>query len=90
MKLRWTPEAAENLASICEYVARDSGAAARRIATVVHEQLNLLLAFPHIGRLGAEKGTRELVLSPLPYLVVYRVREDGIEVLSVWHGAQNR
>ena len=90
MKLRWTPEAAENLVSICDYVARDSGAAARRIAMAVHEQLSLLLDFPQLGRPGSEKGTRELALIPLPYLVVYRVREDRIEILSIWHGAQKR
>ena len=90
MKLRWTPEAAENLVSTCDYVARDSGAAARRIATAVHEQLNLLLEFPQLGRPGREKGTRELTLTPLPYIVIYRVREDRIEILSIWHGAQKR
>jgi toxin ParE1/3/4 len=39
--------------------------------------------------LGREDGTRELVLTPLPYIVVYRVREDAIEILHVYHGAQN-
>jgi len=27
---------------------------------------------------------------PLPYIAVYRVREQSIEVLRIYHGVQNR
>ena len=47
-----------------------------------------LLEFPHRGRPGKKEGTRELVLSPLPYLVVYSVRRDVIFVVRILHGAQ--
>jgi plasmid stabilization system protein ParE len=33
------------------------------------------------------KGTRELV-SP-PYVVVYRYTEEVVEILYIWHGAQD-
>jgi plasmid stabilization system protein ParE len=33
------------------------------------------------------KGTRELV-SP-PYVVVYRSTEEIVEILQIWHGAQD-
>jgi len=33
---------------------------------------------------------RELVFTPLPYIVVYRVTETAIEILRIWHGAQTR
>jgi toxin ParE1/3/4 len=32
--------------------------------------------------------TRELVISGLPYLVVYRIRGDVIEITRILHGAQ--
>ena len=37
-----------------------------------------LLMFPNRGRPGKKEGTRELVTSPLPYIVVYAVRGDGL------------
>jgi toxin ParE1/3/4 len=37
-----------------------------------------LLTFPNRGRPGKKEGTRELVMSPLPYIVVYTVREDAV------------
>jgi plasmid stabilization system protein ParE len=30
------------------------------------------------------------VLSPLPYIVAYRIKEQAIEILHIYHGAQNR
>jgi hypothetical protein len=36
------------------------------------------------------KGTRELALTPLPFIIVYRVQEllDMIEIVDVIHGSQ--
>jgi len=34
------------------------------------------------------EGTRELVFSPLPFVVVYRVKEEIVEIARVLHGAQ--
>jgi toxin ParE1/3/4 len=44
--------------------------------------------FPHRGRPGKKEGTRELVLSPLPYLVVYGISGDAVHIVRVLHGAQ--
>jgi toxin ParE1/3/4 len=45
---------------------------------------------PSRGRVGREEGTRELVFHRLPYIVLYRVKEQAIEVLRIYHGAQDR
>jgi plasmid stabilization system protein ParE len=42
---------------------------------------------PGLGRPGEVKGTRELI-SP-PYVVVYRSTEEIVEILYIWHGAQD-
>jgi toxin ParE1/3/4 len=47
-----------------------------------------LLKFPHRGRPGKKEGTRELVLSPLPYIVVYTLSDDLIHIARILHGAQ--
>ena len=45
---------------------------------------------PYRGRLGREGGTRELVIANLPYIVAYRITGDAVEVLHIYHGAQDR
>jgi toxin ParE1/3/4 len=48
-----------------------------------------LESFPNRGRNGRIGGTRELVLAPLPYIVVYRVTTDSVEIIRIYHSAQN-
>ena len=55
----------------------------------VIEAVERLVDFPHRGRQGRREGTRELVISGLPYIVVYRVRDASIRILRVFHAAQN-
>ena len=56
----------------------------------LYETIRSLKESPHRGRVGREEGTRELLFTPLPYIAVYRVKERGIEVLRIYHGAQHR
>lgn len=44
---------------------------------------------PERGRPDVVPGTRELV-ALWPYVVVYRVSAGVVEVLRIWHGAQDR
>jgi len=34
-------------------------------------------------------GTRELVFPGLPYIVVYRIQDQDLEILRIYHGAQD-
>jgi plasmid stabilization system protein ParE len=34
-------------------------------------------------------GRREWVFSPLPYIAVYQVTEDAVEISRIYHGAQD-
>lgn len=42
-----------------------------------------------MGRKGREEGTRELLHKRLPHIAVYRVKGDAIEILHIWHPAQD-
>jgi plasmid stabilization system protein ParE len=44
--------------------------------------------FPELGRPGRKAATRELILTGLPYLAIYRLRNNAIEILRILHGAQ--
>ena len=90
MRVRWTAPAAQDLYRITRYIRRDNPEAARDVAKTLYDGCESLTHAPHRGRKGAEPGTRELVFSPLPYIAVYRVTESVIEILRIWHGAQQR
>jgi toxin ParE1/3/4 len=49
-----------------------------------------LCEFPESGRVGDVAGTRELVVSGIPYIVVYRVIGDSVEILRVFHTSMDR
>jgi addiction module RelE/StbE family toxin len=90
MRLRWTPAAADNLESIKDYLARHLPAFAQSTILEIYQTILTLRSNPYRGRAGREEGTRELVLPRLPYIVVYRVKENDVEILHIYHGAQHR
>jgi plasmid stabilization system protein ParE len=47
-----------------------------------------LVQFPSRGRPGRQPDTRELIFTGLPFLAVYRLREDVVEITRILHGAQ--
>ena len=87
-KIRWSPDAADDFVRIIEYIREDNKAAAQRVARSALQQIASLKEFPQLGRPGRVHGTRELPLSPLPFIVVYRLKEEWIEIARVLHGAQ--
>jgi addiction module RelE/StbE family toxin len=55
----------------------------------IEQLVKRLATFPESGRVGHIPGTRELVVPGLPYLVVYRVTPDAVEILRVFHTSRN-
>jgi toxin ParE1/3/4 len=88
MKVRWSPEAAADFAALVEYIRKDNSSAADRVAHSIYDGIVSLATFPNRGRPGRVKDTRELVLSPLPFIAVYRVKKTFVEIARVLHGAQ--
>jgi toxin ParE1/3/4 len=88
VRVRWLTRAVANLEAEAEYIARDNSKAAANVVQAIHEAVNQLQQFPALGRPGRVVGTRELVISGTPYMVPYRVRNDEIQILRVFHGAR--
>ena len=91
MRLRWTEPAVQYLQNICDYVSEHDGpAAARKIALRIYEGLDSLGQFPRRREsIGRKPETRELVISGLPWLAIYRIREDVTEVNRILHGGEH-
>lgn len=89
MKVVWSPEAIEDLASLRAYIAEDNTAAARRIALRIVQVIELMLPDnPHSGRPGRVPGTRELIIPRTPYVVPYRMQGNTLQILRVYHSAR--
>lgn len=88
MEIRWSPEAAADFVAIVEYIRRESPSAAERVAKAIFKGTDSLSSFSERGRLGKVSGTRELVFSPLPFIAVYRVKAECVEIVRVLHGSQ--
>ena len=89
MWVRWTTDAAHDLEQITERISKDHPESAIRIARTLYHALAVLRDFPNRGRAGRIEGTRELVFPPLPYIAVYRVKGETVEVLRIYHAAQD-
>jgi toxin ParE1/3/4 len=90
MRIRWTHAASEDLEHIKNYLTEHSPQLAQSTLLKLYETVRSLKTSPRRGRLGREEGTRELVMSRLPYIVAYRINDQAVEVLPIFHGAQNR
>ncbi len=88
MRVRWTTDAAYDLERISDYIAEDRPETARRIALYIVRAVDALDTFPSRGRPGRVEGTRELVLAPLPFIAIYEVHDEEVQVLRLLHGAQ--
>jgi len=89
MRIRWTVPAAEDLEGIAHYLRQQYPHLAGTTIRTIYLRIHSLKASPNLGRHGHRSGTRELVLTPLPYVVVYAVRADAVEILHIHHGAQD-
>jgi plasmid stabilization system protein ParE len=92
MKVRFSLEAQLHISAIFNYINERNPLAARRVVARIRQAAERLGDFPYMGRVGLAPGTREWVVSGLPYIIVYEAhpQTNEIIVLGVYHGAQLR
>jgi plasmid stabilization system protein ParE len=89
MNVEWTETALRHIWAARTFIARDNPGAARAVSGRIIRQVEALTVFsPSIGRPGRVAGTRELVVTKTPYIVMYSVSGETVYVLAVLHQAQ--
>ena len=88
MKLRWTRLALDDLDRAHEYIAREDVSVAQAIAQRVWDSSRQLIDFPRLGAPLAGDSRLWPVLRT-PYILVYRIRDETVEILRVWHSRQD-
>jgi addiction module RelE/StbE family toxin len=87
-RVRWTKRALLRLDSIAAFIHRHNPRAADRVVRRIMAGVDTLTDQPEIRRVGRVKGTRELVLADIPYIIPYRALANEIQVLTVMHASQ--
>ena len=89
MRVRWTTPASDDLATIVTRIRDENPEAARRVAKSIFDGVATLRTFPSRGRIGLADNTREMVFASWPYIAVYEIIEDQVQVLRIRHASQD-
>ena len=90
MQVRWLRAALRDLDAEVACIAEQNQEAAVRLYTLARERTTLLTRFPDLGRPGRVFGTRELVLERYPYIIPYRVKNNVVEILRLFHTSREQ
>ena len=85
MRVRWLPAAARARRGQLDYIGARDLRAALDAGDRIKGAVRLIEQHPSLGR----PGTHELVIVKTPFLIVYRVENDAITILRLFHGAQD-
>ncbi len=88
MLINWSILASNDLEDIVDYILVDNPSAALNLFETIKQAVEKLEDYPNMGRVGRVSGTRELVITNTPFIVVYRVQNNNVEVLRVLHSAR--
>jgi toxin ParE1/3/4 len=87
--LVWLPAAENNLVHQLDYIGERNPLAAIWIGDAIMASVERLSDFPESARKGRVQGTRELVITDTPFIVVYRIEAAAIVILRVLHHRQS-
>lgn len=88
-RVRFTLSGRRQFLAVVAHILRDNPAAARRFRQRAERVLRRLERFPESGRVlpeFPELPYREVIVAP--YRFFYRVAEETVWIVAVWHGAQ--
>lgn len=89
VKIKWTPQALNDVEAIADFISRDSDYYARMFTEKVFEIIERLELFPKSGRIVPElnrKEIKEIIFGN--YRIIYRIKKAFVEILAVYHSAR--
>lgn len=89
-RVRFSRAALADLTAIHAWLAERSPAAAARVVTAIEKSASLLADNPKMGRAEDLGFGRILVVPRHRYVLSYRIRDDTVEILYVFHPSQDR
>lgn len=89
MRVVWSDEAKAHLDGIYQYIKPDAPFYATQTVDRLTRRVEQLIAHPRSGRVMPnydDENLRELIARP--YRLIYRIRPDRIDIIAVFHSAQ--
>lgn len=87
--IRWSPQAADDLEAIRNFIARDSAHYAKLVVQRIVAAIEMLATSPEMGRVVPElrnPEVREIIVGA--YRVVYRHQRGIVEISTIFHGSR--
>jgi plasmid stabilization system protein ParE len=88
MKVVWSASSVSHLGDAYDYLEGENSGAAVAVRRRILQTAKRLGKMPFSGRAGRIEGTLEAVVPRTPYILVYLVSGQTVEILGVWHGAR--
>lgn len=88
VKIRITLTASGHLEAVFQYLDGINSKIAAEQMKRIFDGIDQLKRFPESGPAGRVEGTRELVIPRTPFVVVYSIDKDVVNVVAVLHGSQ--
>jgi len=90
MRVLLLPFAKEDLKEIKAYLDERSPQASKSVAVRIKAALRLLSAQPYLGNVKEDEDVLEWHIPGLPYTLPYRIVNNEIQILRIFHELQNR
>lgn len=84
-----TPAAEQDLVDIWCSIALDAPNAADRVFDGLVDRIQQLAEFPELGAARSEVDPAARCLIEGNYLILYRLRDDAVEIVRIIHGARD-
>ena len=90
MRLQFSKVALDDLVRLREFIAEHNPVVAQRVSKRMRGAINSLVEAPRIGRPVEDMPgeIRDLIFGR--YVVRYKVRENVLFILRIWHGKEDR
>ena len=88
-QVRQSALARADLIQIWVDIALDNQAAADRVYERLEARVKILERFPEAGMARPDIAKDAMVLVESPYLILYRLVSEGVQIVRVLHGARD-
>jgi toxin ParE1/3/4 len=87
--IKWLSKTSANRFKQLDFIAQQNPLAAISQDEQIERQVDTLIGTPPIsGRPGRKRGTCELVISKTPFVAIFQVKGQTIEILYLLHSLQ--
>lgn len=93
MRLRWLPEAWQDIQRLFEFLVDKDPVAAKRAMDLIASGADRLLDMPEVGRPTDDDSQRRELFLPFgagSYVLRYRLDGNAVVVIRVWHSRESR